>query len=461
MITGQEIVVLLDHVVNKRPYLIRRQLRRGMRIKQSRLIDAIPFLRQRRLDRQSLHGNTQVHYGGELGGYASDADRLNAVVIDMAWNFDDAFVRQILDQAVVRNISIDQRGLAGDRSMNDAGRIFVAPANIDRLAAFKIAAQLVPLGNLHLATANIFIQGDIEPLDQIATALLDIPGCIFREMLARFRDEVAKSFQNVETHPIVSGNASFFDQSAQTRIEVLAAAVGVQFFIFEKEGDMVDAGREIIDVGDILAKAIGKMGGCVLYAVAETNGPDARSNLLDRPAIDRHRVDVLHEQGIRAHFFHIAADRFENGNGAKPAEDTADPERIGDGLPETMPFRDLEVSHRGRLIAADLHHQDDEIRTFQRLPAIKRRLDAHLVELKRLAEPAGNDLGGFQALRIDVEEADGVIATAATGKDVAQDILGKDGAAGTDQADLWHEGISAWNGFESQCLLQLGISSCY
>ena len=46
--------------------------------------------------------------------------------------------------------------------------------------------------------------------------------------------------------------------------------------------------------------------------------------------------------------------------GAQRAEDAADPERVGDRLPQAVARRDLEVAQR-RLVAADLHHVEHEV----------------------------------------------------------------------------------------------------
>lgn len=112
-----------------------------------------------RLDRQLLHGNAQVHDGGKLRGDPTDPDRLNSVSVDMARHFHDTFIGQILDQAVVWDIAVYQRRVAGYRGMNDAGRVFIAAAHLDRLAAFQFLAQGMPLFDLHLAAPDVFVKG--------------------------------------------------------------------------------------------------------------------------------------------------------------------------------------------------------------------------------------------------------------------------------------------------------------
>jgi hypothetical protein len=50
-----------------------------------------------------------------------------------------------------------------------------------------------------------------------------------------------------------------------------------------------------------------------------------------------------------------------------------------------------------------------------------------------------DDLGGAQAHRVDVEEADRGILQLRVAQDVAEQVLGKDRAAGADKADFGHK----------------------
>ncbi len=120
LISRQQIAVRIDQVVDKVPDLVWRQFRRCMRIEQSGLVDALAVSCESRLDRQLLNRNAQVHDGGKLRGDPTDPDRLNSVSVDMARHFHDAFIGQILDQAVVWHIAVYQRRVAGYRGMNDA-----------------------------------------------------------------------------------------------------------------------------------------------------------------------------------------------------------------------------------------------------------------------------------------------------------------------------------------------------
>ena len=55
---------------------------------------------------------------------------------------------------------------------------------------------------------------------------------------------------------------------------------------------------------------------------------------------------------------------------ANAAHDTADAERVGDGLTQAELLGNLEVGDRARVVAADLEADDDEVRAFERLALI-------------------------------------------------------------------------------------------
>ena len=277
-------------------------------------------------------------------------------------------------------------------------------------------------------------------------------------------DEMPEALHGVEPHAVVGGNLALGRHRLEARIKILTGTVGKALLILEEEGDVVDAGRQIVDVGDVLAENLGEMAGGVLHAVAEPDRADFRRHPGERPHIDRHRVDVLQHQRVRADLFHVAGDRLEHGNGPQTAEDAADAERIGDGLPQAVALGHLEIGDGRRLVAADLHHQDDEIRALQRLPAVGRRLDPRPGQLERFADALGDDLRGLEPLVVDVEQGDGQVGQTGACQHIAEDVLGKNRAAGADKANLGHFGLlRACRPCQIRaigaCLTQTGISS--
>ena len=84
-------------------------------------------------------------------------------------------------------------------------------------------------------------------------------------------DEVAEPFQHIEADAVVVRHAAFRRQRLQARIEILVRAVGEPLLVFQEEGDVVDAGRHIVDIGDVFAEAFGEMSSGVLDAMAEAD----------------------------------------------------------------------------------------------------------------------------------------------------------------------------------------------
>ena len=58
----------------------------------------------------------------------------------------------------------------------------------------------------------------------------------------------------------------------------------MQLFVFQEKRDVVDTGRRVVHVGNVLVKAFGKMGGGVLHAVAKADRAEFRGKFLDRPS---------------------------------------------------------------------------------------------------------------------------------------------------------------------------------
>ena len=90
--------------------------------------------------------------------------------------------------------------------------------------------------------------------------------------------------------------------------------------------------KEDQDVMDVLAEARCQMLRGVLHGVAQTDSLNTRGQLRECPAVHRHWVDVVHQKRVWAQFLHIIANAFENRDRAQGAENTADAERITNGL---------------------------------------------------------------------------------------------------------------------------------
>jgi hypothetical protein len=141
--------------------------------------------------------------------------------------------------------------------------------------------------------------------------------------------------------------------------------------------------------------------------------------------------------GVGADSLHVAAYVQQHGNRAQTAHDAADAQRVGDGLPQAVALGDLEVDDRRRPIAADLEHGDDVVRPVEGAAAVGGGLEGRS-RLQRGRHPPGDDLRRAQPLGVDVVQADRRTAQFGKAEDVTQQILGEDGAAGTDERDLGH-----------------------
>src|SRR6185312_3831442 len=65
--------------------------------------------------------------------------------------------------------------------------------------------------------------------------------------------------------------------------------------------------------------------------------------------------------GVRSQLVEVVADAHRDGNGAEPAEDAADPDRVGDRLTDPVLLRDVEI-HEGMPVPPYLDLVDDIVR---------------------------------------------------------------------------------------------------
>ena len=118
---------------------------------------------------------------------------------------------------------------------------------------------------------------------------------------------------------------------------------------------MVDPRHTVTDIRHRNVEVVRQLEQCVRYRMAQPDGPDIRKPFTDGPAIDRHRVHILQHHRVRAELFHIGTEVPQERHGAKSAHDTANAERVGDGLAKSVFLRDLEIGDGAGLVAADLH----------------------------------------------------------------------------------------------------------
>ena len=307
----------------------------------------------------------------------------------------------------------------------------------------------LPAGNLALAAHDVLVNGDAELVDQVGPITLDEPGRIFAEVLARFGDEVAQAAEHLVTHCVrQAGNAAVGALGVaavggdgpprhfgDARVEIFHTVGGLALEA-QVEGHVVDACAEVVDFLNRHADVARQLFCRPLHAVAEADGLDL-GGAANGPADHRHRVDVLEEGHVGADLLHVAAHVEQHGNGAQTAHDAADAQRVGNGLVQAIALGNLEVGHCARFIAAHLNHADGIVRPVERLPPIQRGFDFGLCA-KEIGDSVRHNFRRAQAFLVDVEQRQGGRLQFGETENIADQILGKDGAACADERNFRH-----------------------
>ena len=209
---------------------------------------------------------------------------------------------------------------------------------------------------------------------------------------------------------------------------------------------MVDAGAAVADFLDRNVEVVGQFLGGALDRMAKAYLADLRVFRRNRPGVDRHRVDVLEEDCLRADLDHVVADLPEVRHGADAAHDAADAKGVGDGLAQAERLRHLEVGHGCRLVAADLEGDHDEVRAIERAALVGEGLDRG-ADPERGGDLLGNDLTVGEPVGVDVHQVDLGAGERGALQHVADDVLHEDGRAGSDERD---DGIGRHGGSSVQ-----------
>src|SRR5215203_1211094 len=145
----------------------------------------------------------------------------------------------------------------------------------------------------------------------------------------------------LDAHGLLSTYLLSFNGVLDLRVKVFFAAAEL-----EEESLVIDPCAKEVDLlvgnpdprGEHLARP--------LYAVAESH-VRASCAEIHRPAVGRHRVDVVKQQGARGQLVHLVAEVDQHRDGAQGAEDPARTERIADTLFHPILLRDLDVQGVG------------------------------------------------------------------------------------------------------------------
>jgi hypothetical protein len=107
---------------------------------------------------------------------------------------------------------------------------------------------------------------------------------------------------------------------------------------------------------------------------------------------------------VRAELRRVVPHLDHDGDRAEPAEDPADPDRVGDRLAQAVRLRHLEVGERG-LVPADLDLVDQVVGAVEGRAPVGERGDG-VPRAGLLDQPRRRAFGGREPLRVDVVERD-------------------------------------------------------
>jgi len=137
---------------------------------------------QRRLDGQSLNVHVGLHEARQLRREPADRLRRNSSPVRDARDF-NATLREAVEETVIHHVAVEGERLAGLERVDDPDAELVATGYVDDCSAFERGLHGLPLLDLSLAAAGVFVEGNVELLDQVRPVALDEPRDIFREVL--------------------------------------------------------------------------------------------------------------------------------------------------------------------------------------------------------------------------------------------------------------------------------------
>ena len=214
-------------------------------------------------------------------------------------------------------------------------------------------AAFFPLLDLADTATGVFIQRDVEPLDQLRVPTLDKVGHVLRVVLAGFGHIIAKALHDLVAYHVIVFFCARGGQALDLGVEVLPISRDLQ-----QPGHVVDA-RDLplhpFVIGH--AKAFQQSARADLHAMAQADGLDA-GQAEHRACQSAHGVGVVQKPGVRADFLHVPGKIQHHGDGAKRAEDAANAQGVGDGLAQAVLFGHLKVRDRAGVIQAHLDGVD-------------------------------------------------------------------------------------------------------
>src|SRR5690242_13256373 len=423
----------LDQVVAHRYDLPRRQRGRRVRVDQRGLVDQAAPLFQHRAHGEFHHVEKGPVQGEALRGEGPDPRGLDTVLVDQGRHLHAGVAGKPVDQPAVPHVRVDLTGGAGLERVDDLGSQLGGGLDLQLLAGVQGRLRLLPVLEVPLAAAHVLVDLAPELLDLVVE--VEEPGDVLARVLAGLSGEVAEAPEDLHAHPPAQPLRIGLVHLPEPRVQVLAVATVAEP---QHEALMIEASGAEGDVRLGHANGGGQEGMGVPHRVAHADHVRERGALVDGPRHHGHRVGVVQQQGVRRQFVEVVADTHRDGDGAEPAEDAADPDRVADRLADPVLLRDLEV-HEGMPVPPDLDLVDDVVRAVHGGPAFRAGL--HPVPGARPPhDRRGGALGVREALRVDVVQDDGDLPGQLRERaQVGDYVAGELHAASADDCDSGHE----------------------
>lgn len=283
--------------------------------------------------------------------------------------------------------------------MNDKRAVFVTPLHIKVFTPLHFFTLGLPTGDLNLTPTDVFIERDVKSFDVLGMVTTNEVGRVFGKVLAAFRHKVSQPLQHFVANSVPIRNSTFFHHAVNFGIEITAVV-----FKLKIEGHVVDPRAKVVDLVVGNGQVMTQLLGCPLHAMAEPNVSHTRV-LIYSPTKHGHRIRVVQQKSLWTLLFHVITQIHHERNGAQASKNPANPQRIGDGLSQTIFLRNFKVNDGAGFVSSNLHHIDDIVCIDQGFGAFGGCRDCGLGPQNSI-DLFGDDLTRFEALGIDVHERD-------------------------------------------------------
>ena len=204
-------------------------------------------------------------------------------------------------------------------------------------------------------------------------------------------------------------------------------------------GLVIDAGRPVVDIVERNVDELAQPDHRPVHRVAQAQHLEFRCDVVQEGDVHGHRVGVVQQPRVRADLRHVCGDARQHRKGPQPPEDSADADRVGDGLVQAVAGRDLEIAHGG-VVHPHLDHVDDIIGAVQRAAAVEGGDDLGLC-IGRAGGRVRDRLRRLEPLGVDVVQDDARRRQLWEREDVTEQFAGELDTSGSDDRD---GGFHSW-----------------